>query len=137
MANKNFKDSPALNFLSVTKKYDVQEVQEEQDAQIVQNVQANQENDNIQKVQELPKTQQKQEVQDTQEVQKANTQGKKGQKLPRINMAFQPENLEYLQRISGLHGKSITAYVNDLVEQDKKENAEIIEKAKRLFEMRS
>lgn len=61
------------------------------------------------------------------------TQGRKGQKLPRINMAFQKENLEYLQIISRIEGKSITDYVNKLVESDRIKNVAIIETAKDLL----
>jgi len=46
------------------------------------------------------------------------TQGRKGEKLPRINMAFTPQNLEYLRVMAGLRGQSVTRYVNALVEQD-------------------
>lgn len=75
-----------------------------------------------------------QEVHDTQEVQEVQrTQGKKGQKLPRINMAFQTVNLEYLQLISRIEGKSITEYVNNLVEQDRQKNSERMEAAKQIL----
>ena len=75
-----------------------------------------------------------QEVHDTQEVQEVRrTQGKKGQKLPRINMAFQTANLEYLQLISRIDGKSITEYVNNLVEQDRQRNAARLEEARSIF----
>jgi len=83
---------------------------------------------NTQEVQEV------QEVHDTQEVQQVqHTQGKKGQKLPRINMAFQTSNLEYLQIISRIEGKSITEYVNNLVEQDRQRNAARLEEARSIF----
>ena len=83
---------------------------------------------NTQEVQEVHDTQQGQGVQHTQ-----GTQGRKGQKLPRINMAFQKENLEYLQIISRIEGKSITEYVNNLVEQDRQKNSERMEAAKQIL----
>ena len=46
------------------------------------------------------------------------TQGRKGQKLPRINMAFYPDNLAYLQAIAGFERMSATQYVNNLIKQD-------------------
>lgn len=52
----------------------------------------------------------------------SQTQGRKGAKLPRINMAFTPQNLEYLRVMAGLRGQSITRYVNALVEQDMEVN---------------
>ncbi|MBD5162557.1 MAG: hypothetical protein HDT14_11225 [Oscillibacter sp.] len=75
----------------------------------------------------------------TQEVQRpeavpetVQTQGRKGAKLPRINMAFTPQNLEYLRIMAGLRGQSITKYVNALVEQDMDLNREAYNAAKRL-----
>lgn len=83
-----------------------------------------------------------QDVQHTQEVQEApnpqpaqsvgTTQGRKGAKLPRINMAFSAESLDYLRVMSALKGMSITKYVNDLVEQDRARNTETYDTAKHL-----
>ncbi|MDE7244361.1 MAG: hypothetical protein K2O18_10370 [Oscillospiraceae bacterium] len=75
-------------------------------------------------------TQQEHEVYNTQDT--PSTQGRKGAKLPRINMAFSPQNLEYLRIMSGIRGISITKYVNALIEQDREQNAETYEAAKRL-----
>lgn len=70
-------------------------------------------------------TQHAQEVQHAQHVQDNkdtlnNTQGRKGHKLPRINMAFTPENHEYIKRTSRQQGISATEFVNNLIEEDKK-----------------
>lgn len=83
-----------------------------------------------------------QEAQRTQEVQEVSpapaasevksTQGRKGAKLPRINMAFSPERLEYLRVMAALRGVSVTRYVNDLVERDMAQNSEIYDRAKGL-----
>ena len=85
-----------------------------------------------------------QETQHTQEVQEApqapvqsmpsvgSTQGRKGAKLPRINMAFSPQGLEYLRVMSALCGVSVTRYVNDLVERDMDQNSELYHIAKGL-----
>jgi DNA-directed RNA polymerase subunit F len=82
----------------------------------------------------ISNTQEVQDVHDTQEVQQVRrTQGKKGQKLPRINMALQTSNLEYLQLISRIEGKSITEYVNNLVEQDRQRNAARLEEARSIL----
>lgn len=75
-------------------------------------------------------TQQEQEKLYTQEVQ--NTQGRKGAKLPRINMAFSPSNLEYLRVMAGIRGVSITKYVNALIERDREQNGETFAAAKKL-----
>lgn len=68
----------------------------------------------------------------TEEPALASTQGRKGAKLPRINMAFSPQNLEYLRIMAGLKGQSVTRYVNALVEQDMILNRTIYENAKLL-----
>ena len=81
-----------------------------------------------------------QEVQQEQEVQRSEvipeatqTQGRKGAKLPRINMAFTPKNLEYLRIMAGLRGQSVTRYVNALVEQDMELNRVAYDAAKQLI----
>ena len=61
-----------------------------------------------------------------------STQGRKGEKLPRINMAFSPQNLEYLRVMAGIRGISITKYVNALIERDREQNGETFEAAKKL-----
>ena len=52
--------------------------------------------------------------------------------MPRINMAFTPQNLEYLRIMAGLRGQSVTRYVNALVEQDMELNRVAYDAAKRL-----
>lgn len=80
-----------------------------------------------------------QEVQETQYAQETphveqeqGTQGRKGQKMPRINMAFSQENLDYLRVMAALHGKSITSYVNALIQEDRAKNTGSYEAAKQL-----
>ena len=83
-----------------------------------------------------------QEVQDEKVVDKVknkrkapSTQGKKVQKLPRINMAFSEENIEYLRLMSRIRGVSMTQYVNDLLDQDREVNVNIIKKAEKLLDV--
>ena len=64
-----------------------------------------------------------------------STQGRKGQKSPRINMAFSLENLEYLQLISRIEGKSITEYVNTLIRTASSIRAGEIEQAKSVLKI--
>lgn len=79
-------------------------------------------------------TPEEQETHDTQETHRTqHTQPRKGQKLPRINMAFSEDNLEYLQHISRLKGVSMTQYTNDLIKIDCRANKGLIEKAKELL----
>ncbi len=61
------------------------------------------------------------------------TRRKRVQKLPRINMAFTEDNLEYLQIISTATGKSITQYVNDLVREEREVQGDLITQMKRLM----
>ena len=61
------------------------------------------------------------------------TKNEKNQKLPRINMAFTLDNLEYLHIISRIEGVSMTEYVNLLIAKDKSQRTEEIEKAKSLL----
>ena len=61
-----------------------------------------------------------------------NTQGRKGEKLPRINMAFSPQNLEYLRVMVGIRGISITKYANTLIERDREQNGATFGVAKKL-----
>lgn len=104
MSKKSFKDiNPALAFITTP---------EEQEAQ------------------EAPSTQEVQEAQQPPTTPKHPTQGKRGKRLPRINMAFSPENLEYLQLIARIEGLSITRYVNQLVEKDQEKRAQEVERAK-------
>jgi len=44
--------------------------------------------------------------------------GERGEKLPRINMAFDPDQLEYLRTMAGLENISITRYIYNLVAAD-------------------
>lgn len=62
------------------------------------------------------------------------TQGRKGEKMPRINMAFTPVNLEFLHIMAAVEGTSITRYVNRVIEQERKQNNFAYKKAKELVE---
>lgn len=63
-----------------------------------------------------------------------STQGRKGEKQQRINMAFSPENLNYMRAMAGLKGISITRFVNDLISQDREKNSAAYEELTRLSE---
>ena len=86
-------------------------------------------------VHEEPGMQEEQEVHEVHEVEKAqetpvvhdaridtkktlgSTQGRKGEKLKRINLAFDDENYEYVRLESRRRGKSITQFVNEIIEE--------------------
>lgn len=63
-----------------------------------------------------------------------STQGRRGEKQQRINMAFSPENLDYMRTMAGLKGISVTRFVNDLIAQDREKNGTAYGEAKRLSE---
>lgn len=77
-------------------------------------------------IQEEQKAQNAHETQMVQEVQVAkmnmkktlgSTQGRKGEKLKRINLAFDDENHEYVRLESRRRGRSITQFVNEIIEE--------------------
>lgn len=85
--------------------------------------------------QQPQETQEVQEEQPALDVQEAQaTQGRKGAKMPRINMAFTPSNLDYLRVMAGIKGMSITRYVNALVEKEREENGATYDAAKKLID---
>jgi len=61
------------------------------------------------------------------------TQGRRGMKLPRINMAFTPTNLDFIRVMAGISGQSMTQYVNAVIEAERQRNGEIYQRAKDLI----
>lgn len=62
-------------------------------------------------------------------MQSLKTSGRKGVKLPRINMAFTPENLEYIKCMGRVTGGGMTGFLNLIVHQHAAEHADIYERA--------
>lgn len=60
---------------------------------------------------------------------KMQTQGRKGARMKRINMAFTPENHEYLAAMSRVQGESITVFLNGIIEDHRAAHADIYDKA--------
>ena len=60
------------------------------------------------------------------------TQGVKGCKAIRINMAFTPENHDYIKVMAKLYGKSMTEYLNEIIEYYSVANGEVYSLAKKL-----
>lgn len=86
--------------------------------------------------QQSQEMQQEQEAQQIFDIQEAHaTQGRKGVKMPRINMAFTPSNLDYLHVMAAIKGQSVTRYVNSLIEQERKKNNDIYTAAKKLVDV--
>lgn len=61
------------------------------------------------------------------------TQGNKGMKMPRINMAFTPSNLDFIRVMAGISGQSMTQYVNSVIEAERERNGERYQRAKDLM----
>ena len=62
------------------------------------------------------------------------TQGRKGCKAIRINMAFTPENHEFIKVMATISGKTMTEFANLVIEQYRTEHPEIFEQAKAIID---
>ena len=81
----------------------------------------------------LPDAEQK-EQQAQEALETLQTQGKEGLKLPRINLAFTPSNIDYIRVMAGIRGESMTKFVNRVIEQHREENGEKYKAAKALID---
>ena len=61
------------------------------------------------------------------------TQGRKGCKAYRINMAFTPENHDFIKILSKASGRTMTQYVNELIASYRAEHPEHYEKARQFI----
>ena len=57
------------------------------------------------------------------------TQGRKGCKATRINMAFTPDNHEFIKLMARATGRTMTEFTNDVIAAYRKEHPEFMEKA--------
>ncbi len=62
------------------------------------------------------------------------TQGRKGCKANRINMAFTPENHEFIKIMAKISGKTMTEFANLVVERYRNEHPDIYEQAKAIID---
>lgn len=62
------------------------------------------------------------------------TRGRKGVKMPRINMAFTPSNLDFIKVMAAIRGQTMTQFVNTLVERERTTRGEEYERAKQLVD---
>lgn len=62
------------------------------------------------------------------------TQGRKGCKAIRINMAFTPENHDFIKVMAKISGKTMTEFINLTIETYRKEHGEQYEAAKAIIE---
>ena len=56
-------------------------------------------------------------------------QGHRGQKAARVNMAFSPENTEFLRIVSKGYKVNMTALVNHIIDRYRTENPEVMSTA--------
>ena len=54
--------------------------------------------------------------------------GRKGLKLPRINMAFSPENYEYIRRMARARGETLTTCLNWMIKEHRDQNQDTYQK---------
>ena len=64
---------------------------------------------------------------------KLRTGGRKGCKAIRINMAFTPENHDYIKTMAKITGQSLSSFTNAIIEQYKNEHPGIYEQAKSIL----
>ena len=62
--------------------------------------------------------------------QAGKTQGRPGIKLERINLAFTPDNYEYVKTMASVRGQSMTEFVNHIIAMNMEENAALFAQAK-------
>lgn len=61
-----------------------------------------------------------------------DTQGKRGKKALRMTMAFSEENMDYIRTMGKLESGGATAYVNRLIEADRRKHADVYRQMKTL-----
>ena len=62
----------------------------------------------------------------------ADTHGKRGKKALRMTMAFSEENMDYIRTMGKLESGGATAYVNRLIEADRRKHADVYRQMKSL-----
>lgn len=83
--------------------------------------------------QETPKPQKKRRTYTAQEaaeiIESGRTSGRKGLKLPRINLAFTPDNYEYVSIMARVRGESLTDFVNAVLRKHREDHGDTYERA--------
>lgn len=62
------------------------------------------------------------------------TQGRKGCKAVRINMAFTPENHQFIKVLARISGQTMTEFTNLVIEKYREEHPELYEEAKAIID---
>ena len=63
------------------------------------------------------------------------TQGRKGCKAPRINLAFTPENHQFIKIMATATGRTMTEFTNIVIAAYRKEHPEFLEQAAGFLEL--
>lgn len=63
------------------------------------------------------------------------TQGRKGCKAQRINLALRPSNHDFVRVIARATGRTMTEFINDVIEAYREEHPEYMEQAKGFIEL--
>ena len=69
-----------------------------------------------------------------QEAAERAAQGRKGCKAIRINMAFTPENHEFIKTMARISGKTMTEFANLCIQKYREEHPDLYEQAKQIID---
>lgn len=125
----------------VPETYEVREAQEAYEAPRVPDAQEAYEAHEVEREHRMPETHEAQEAYEAYEARApkadgayraADTQGKRGKKALRMTMAFSEENMDYIRTMGKLESGGATAYVNRLIEADRRRHADVYRQMKSL-----
>ena len=125
----------------VPETHEAHEAQEAYEALRVSDAQEAYEAHEVEREHRMPETHEAQEAYEAYEARApkadgayraADTQGKRGKKALRMTMAFSEENMDYIRTMGKLESGGATAYVNRLIEADRRKHADVYRQMKSL-----
>lgn len=122
----------------VSETHEAQEAQEAYEALRVSDAQEAYEAHEVEREHRMPETYEAQEAYEDRApkadgaYRAADTQGKRGKKALRMTMAFSEENMDYIRTMGKLESGGATAYVNRLIEADRRKHADVYRQMKSL-----
>ena len=125
----------------VPETHEAQEAQEAYEAPHMPDAQEAYEAHEVERKHPMPETHEAYEAQEAYEARApkadgayraADTQGKRGKKALRMTMAFSEENMDYIRTMGKLESGGATAYVNRLIEADRRKHADVYRQMKTL-----
>lgn len=125
----------------VPETHEAQEAQEAYEAPHMPDAQEAHEAHEVKREHHVPETYEAQEAYEAHEdrapkadgaYRAADTQGKRGKKALRMTMAFSEENMDYIRTMGKLESGGATAYVNRLIEADRRKHADVYRQMKTL-----